>query len=256
MVASMDENISRVLAVLPDNTLVVFTSDNGPAMMPVKIWPDGWPTGVLAGSAGPLNGHKGQFLEGGIREPLLLRWPTRLRPGSVYHQPVSTMDLYPTLCAAAGAAVPAGTTLDGVNLLPYLTGQDSGKPHDILFWKNGESGAVREGDWKLLVSQRQPKVQLFNLISDIGEQHNLAADRPNLAKRLHRAWLEWSSTLPPRASSVARTANAKPAQDRAALFTMKDKIRDDKLSRNEFLANQPDLKTGNARFDRQDIGLP
>jgi arylsulfatase A-like enzyme len=98
MVASMDENIGRVLDALPENTLVAFTSDNGPARMPVEKWPDGWPTGVLAGSAGPLNGHKGQFLEGGIREPFLLRWPGKIEAGSVYSQPISTMDLYPTFC--------------------------------------------------------------------------------------------------------------------------------------------------------------
>ena len=101
MVASMDENIGRVLAALPENTLVAFTSDNGPAKMPVEKWPDGWPKGMLNGSAGPLNGHKAQFFDGGIREPFLLRWPGKLKPGSVYRQPVSTMDLYPTFCAAA-----------------------------------------------------------------------------------------------------------------------------------------------------------
>ena len=127
MVASLDENIGRVLAALPDNTLVAFTSDNGPAKMPVEKWPDGWPKGMLNGSAGPLNGHKGQFLDGGIREPFLLRWPGKLKPGSVYRQPVSTMDLYPTFCAAAGAPVPAGTRLDGVNLLPFLTGEKTGR---------------------------------------------------------------------------------------------------------------------------------
>jgi arylsulfatase A-like enzyme len=119
MVASLDENIGRVLTALPENTLVAFTSDNGPAKMPVEKWPDGWPKGMLNGSAGPLNGHKGQFLDVGIREPFLLRWPGKLKPGSVFGQSVSTMDLHPTFCAAAGARVPAGTQLDGVNLLPF-----------------------------------------------------------------------------------------------------------------------------------------
>jgi arylsulfatase A-like enzyme len=252
MVASMDENIGRVLAALPDNTLVAFTSDNGPAKMPVLKWPDDWPTGVLAGSAGTLNGHKGQFLDGGIREPFLLRWTGRLEPGSVYRQAVSTMDLYPTFCAAAGAPLPADTTLDGVNLLPFLTGDKSGSPHEILFWKNGSNGAVRQGDWKLLVSQWQPKLQLFHLADDIGEQHDLASEQPELVARLHQAWLDWSATLPPRANPVSAKPAAKPPQERAALFAMKDKDGDGNLTREEFLANQTDPEAAQTRFDTWD----
>ena len=255
MVASLDENLGRVLAVLPPNTLVAFTSDNGPARMPVEKWPEGWPTGTLNGSAGPLNGHKGQFLDGGYREPYLLRWPGKLTAGSVYRQPVSTMDLYPTFCAAAGAPIPAGTTLDGVNLLPFLTGQQAGAPHEILFWKNGENGAVRQGDWKLLLSPRQPRRQLFNLADDIGEKRDLAGDQPELVERLHQAWLDWSGKLPPRANPVTAkpaAGAAKPAQDRAALFALKDKDRDGKLSRDEFLGNQTDPEAAKTRFDKWD----
>ena len=255
MVASMDENIGRVLAALPDDALVVFTSDNGPAKMPVRNWPDGWPVDVLAGSAGPLNGHKAQFLEGGIREPFLLRWPAKLRPGSVYHQPVSTMDIYATLCAAADAPIPSGTKLDGVNLLPFLTGEENGAPHDILFWKNGENGAVREGDWKLLVSQWRPKLQLFNLADDIGEKRDLADDKPELAERLHKAWLDWSAKLPPRANPIRKKTSAakkQSSQDRAGLFARKDKDGNGKLSREEFLANQIDAEAAKTRFDKWD----
>jgi len=204
MIASMDENIGRVLAALPQNTLVVFTSDNGPAMGSPRIvvWPDHWPKEILVGSAGPLNGHKAQFFEGGIREPFLLRWPGKLKAGEVYRQPVSTMDLYATFCAAAGAPVPDGTKLDGVNLLPFLTSEKTGPPHKILFWKNGENGAVREGDWKLLLSAQEPKRQLFNLADDIGETHDLAREKPDVVERLHKAWLDWSAPLPPRANPL------------------------------------------------------
>lgn len=207
MVASLDENIGKLLAKLKaarleENTLVVFTADNGPAMGSprIKVWPQGWPEGILVGSAGPLNGYKAKFLEGGFREPFILRWPARLKAGEVFRQPVSTMDLYPTFCAAAGAPVPDGTQLDGVNLLPHLLGEKSSAPHDILFWKNGEDGAVRQGDWKLLLSPWQPKRQLFNLADDIGEKRDLAAGKPELVAKLHQAWLDWSATLPPRAN--------------------------------------------------------
>ncbi|MCX7044142.1 MAG: sulfatase-like hydrolase/transferase [Candidatus Sumerlaeota bacterium] len=261
MVASMDENIGRVLAALPEDTLVVFTSDNGPAKMPVILWPKDWTSGTLAGSAGPLNGHKGQFLEGGIREPFILRWPAKLKPGSLYRQPVSTMDLYPTFCAAAGAPIPAGVALDGVNLLPFLTDEKPVAPHPILFWKNGENGAVREGDWKLLVNQWQPKLQLFNLADDIGEKRDLASDKPELTGRLSKAWLDWSATLPPCANpepakpgkGKPAAAGANPVQDRAALFQTKDKNGDGKLSREEFLAGQSDMEAAKTRAEKWDV---
>ncbi|QNN23744.1 sulfatase-like hydrolase/transferase [Planctomycetales bacterium ZRK34] len=205
MVASMDENIARVLsklddAGLTDNTLVVFASDNGPAKMPVKVWPKDWPVDFLLGSAGPLAGHKAQFLEGGIREPFIFRWPAKLKAGQVYRQPISTLDLYATCCAAAGIEVPDGTHTDGVNLLPYLRGQQTGAPHDILFWKLDDRGAVRQGDWKLVLQSWKPKRQLFNLADDIGEQHDLSDQHPELTGRLHQAWLDWSAPFPPRAN--------------------------------------------------------
>ncbi|MBM3860797.1 MAG: sulfatase [Verrucomicrobia bacterium] len=252
MIASMDENIGRVLAALPKNTLVAFTSDNGPAMgsSRIVVWPEGWPEKILVGSAGPLNGHKAQFLEGGIRVPFLVRWPGQLKAGSVYRQPVSTMDLYATFCAAAGAAVPEGTKLDGVNLLPFLTGKNTGAPREILFWKNGEDGAVRHGDWKLFLSSSEPKRQLFHLGEDIGEQRDLAGEKPDIAQRLHKAWQDWSATVPPRANPPP--AKGKSTQDRPAIFKTKDKDRDGKLTREEFLANQQDPKTAKLRFDQWD----
>lgn len=224
MIASLDENVGKVLAqlktaCLEQNTLVAFTADNGPAMGSPRIvvWPNGWPEQFLVGSAGPLNGYKGQFLEGGIREAFLLRWPARLTAGQVYRQPVSTMDLYATFCAAAGAPVPAGTRLDGVNLLPHLTGEKQHAPHEILFWKNGDDGAVRQGDWKLLIRRWQPTLQLFNLAVDIGEKHDLAAEKPEVVERLHSAWLKWSQPLPPRANpQPAKPAKGKPAKGKPA----------------------------------------
>ncbi|MEI7730530.1 MAG: sulfatase-like hydrolase/transferase [Verrucomicrobiota bacterium] len=267
MIASLDENIACVLAKLKaagleQNTLVVFTSDNGPAMGSpnIKVWPENWPKKILVGSAGPLRGYKAQFFEGGIREPFIVRWPATLKAGDTYRQPVSTMDLYATFCAAAGAPVPAGTKLDGVNLLPYLSGEKAGVPHEILFWKNGDQGAVRQGDWKLVISALQPKLQLFNLAADIGEQNDLSGEQPKWVEKLHRAWLDWSTPLPPRANpqsaqagkGKAATAGAKLPQDRAALFDQKDQNHDGKLSLDEFLANQTDPETAKKRFAQWD----
>lgn len=235
LLASLDENIGRVLAALPENTIVAFVSDNGPAKMPVPIWPEGWPKNVLAGSAGPLRGQKGQFLEGGIRVPFLLRWPGRLKAGTEFKHPVSTMDLYPTFCAAAGIPIPAGTKLDGVNLLPHLSGAEEGMPHDMLFWKSGEEGAVRHGDWKLVIGPSEPAMQLFNLAADVGEKRDVADDNPEVLQQLRKAWLDWSAAFPPRAnprppgSTPGRTARgttgaaAKPQLN--VLFVAVDDLR-------------------------------
>ncbi len=218
MLASLDENIGRVLAKLKtagidENTIVFFVSDNGPEAGAPKIWQEGWPKNIIVGSAGPLNGHKGDFLEGGIRAPFIVRWPAQLKAGVTFNRPVSTMDIYPTLCAVAGAAVPPGTKLDGVNLMPYLRGDRTGAPHKALFWKNGERGAVREGDWKLVLGAPSP--QLFNLAADIGEQHDLSAAQPELVKKLQQEWRDWSATLPPPAGPRSRqpaVAPLKPVQ--------------------------------------------
>jgi len=258
MLAALDENVGRVLAALPENTLVVFTSDNGPAKAGAQVWPADMPKDLLLGSAGPLNGHKATFYEGGIREPFIVRWSGRLKAGSVYPQAVSTMDLYPTFLAAAGAAVPEGTKLDGVNLLPFLGGEKSGAPHEILFWKHGENGAVRQGDWKLFLSPSQPKRQLFNLADDIGEKQDRAAEKPELTEKLYKAWLDWSAALPPRANpapakagkgkQAAAPGSAEKIQERIALFETKDKNRDGQLSWEEFFTRQTDEETGRARF--------
>lgn len=258
MIASLDENVGRVLAQLETSglardTLVVFVSDNGPARGSryIKVWPDGWPEAVLVGSSGPLSGYKGQLSEGGIRVPYLLRWPGVLPAGEVYHQPVSTMDLYPSFCAAAGAAAPAETRLDGVDLLPLLRAQ-AGPAHDRLFWKiattGGESGAVRQGDWKLLISGAGPTLRLFNLAEDIAEQHDLAAEQPERAKELHQAWLAWNGALPPRATPAKR-----PPQDRSTLFGSKDRNKDGKLDCDEFMVNQQDPQAARLRFDAWDL---
>ncbi len=210
MVALLDENIGRVLDKLRDaglehNTLVALVSDNGPARGSGKLrgWRDDWPEETLLGSADPLSGHKAQCREGGIRVPFILRWPARLQPGQVYTRPVSTLDLYPTFCAAAGAPLPAGTKLDGVDLLPYLAGDQAGDPHDTLFWKPHAGGAVRHKQWKLLV-ETWGKVRLFDLEDDPGEENDLARKQPELTEQLHQAWLQWSEAFPGAASQQAK----------------------------------------------------
>ena len=217
MVASLDENIGRVLnelsaAGLLDNTLIVFVSDNGPAPPLAVGWKPEWPAELTVGSAGPLRGRKAQFYEGGIREPFIAYWPAKLKAGT-YGRPVSTLDLYPTLCALAGATIPASIKLDGVNLLPYLLGEKPDAPHRRLFWGKLDKtrgdrilGAVREGDWKLVIQHWEPKLQLFDLADDPGEKNDLAAKEPERVRILQQAWQEWSARLAPPASGAAKSA--------------------------------------------------
>jgi len=211
MVAALDENIGRVLdklqaAGLANNTLVAFVSDNGPARGSayLKGWHDNWPKQTLLGSAGLLNGHKAQHYEGGIRVPFLLRWLGRLKAGQVFRKPAITLDLYPTFLAAAGASPTPSTHLDGVDLLPYLTGAKAGSPHQRLFWKSHHGGAIREGDWKLVI-EATGKTRLFDLRADVGEKRDLAAEKPDVARRLHAAWKAWSAPMPPSARDVAES---------------------------------------------------
>ncbi len=204
MVAAIDEGVGQILKTLRDegleeNTLVAFVSDNGPDSADPRYahWEDDWPKKVLMGSAGPLNGSKAMFLEGGLRVPFILKWPGKIEEGQVYTEPVMSFDLYPTFCSAAGTSVPAGTISDGVDLIPYLEGMRKGSPHEVLYWKADGFGALRKGDWKLLVNPTEPFQQLFNLKDDIGESIDLAKKQPALLASLKTEYTAWTNTLPP-----------------------------------------------------------
>src|SRR5205823_2438547 len=124
---------------------------------------------------------------GGIRVPFFASWPVRLPAGKTYDQPVITLDFLPTALAAAGA--PATAHIDGVNLLPHLTGQTAAAPHEALYWRFGPQKAVRAGKWKLVdwrnfAEKRDSGWQLYDVSQDIGEQHDLAAANPQLVAEL------------------------------------------------------------------------
>ncbi len=204
MVAALDDNVGRILDTLraqqlEENTLVIFLSDNGPAKGGPHIegWKPDWPKQLIVGSAAPLRGAKTDLYEGGIREPFIVRWPARLAAGATYRPSVTAMDLLPTLCAAAGAAVPATTVVDGVDLMPFLRGDRTGVPHETIFWKIKSSAALRRGDWKLMMLAPEFRPQLYDLATDIGESRDLAAEKPDLTRELHVAWQAWNQTMPP-----------------------------------------------------------
>jgi arylsulfatase A-like enzyme len=156
----------------------------------------------------PLRGFKAQTWEGGIRVPFLAQWKGALPAGKVYEQPVIQLDILPTVLAAASVESRAEWKLDGVNLLPYLTGKQKGAPHEALYWRFGQQIAVRMGNWKLVKAPGANAAQgefqtnattegahLYNLAGDVGEQNNLAEKEPGKLKQLAAAWDKWNAEL-------------------------------------------------------------
>ena len=191
MTAAMDDAVGRVLAALrenglQENTLVFFYSDNG------------GPTPETTSRNDPLRGYKGQVFEGGIRVPFMVQWPGTLPAGEVYREMVMGFDVHATALAAAGIPMPADKPPDGVDLLPYLLGRRTGRPHESLFWRAGRQHGARVGDWKLVHSPRQGGADmLFNLADDIGEQTDLAATQPDRLRELQGIYDAWDRQMMP-----------------------------------------------------------
>jgi len=188
MTAAMDDAIGRVLAKLrelglEDNTLLFFYSDNG------------GPTRNTTSRNDPLRGFKGNVWEGGIRVPFMVQWPGKLPAGELYREMIMGFDVHATALAAAGVSMPADKSLDGVNLVPYLTGETKGTPHDRLFWRSGDrKHAARVGDWKL-VRETGGEAELYNLQNDISETRNLAEIEPEVLESMQAAYAEWDSQM-------------------------------------------------------------
>ena len=174
MIRALDRSVGRINAALEEeglaeNTVVVFTSDNGGA---------GYIG--LPGVNEPFRGWKISQFEGGIRVPLFMKWPARIPAGTKSEVPVAHIDMMPTLAAAADAPAPKGVEIDGRNLLPLATGAGAEDwDRETLFWQSGHYRVVRHGDWKLQVTARPDKKWLFNLAEDPTEQNNLASIRPD-----------------------------------------------------------------------------
>ncbi|TMP03643.1 sulfatase [Pseudoalteromonas sp. S3178] len=166
---------------LDDNTIVVFSNDNG------------GPSDKNASNNAPLAGTKSNQLEGGIRVPFLISWPKHIKPGSTYDYPVSTLDLLPTFYSAAqGKAL--GNDIDGVDLLPYIQGKNTARPHKVMYWKKENRAVIRDNDWKLIRYPDRP-AELYDLSSDISEQTDLAAKNPERVKTMFKSLFEWELTL-------------------------------------------------------------
>ena len=188
MVSALDDAVGAIVMALKEtqtesNTLVIFLNDNG------------GPIYTRIQSNEPLRLGKLFLFEGGIRVPMIMSWPGVLEDDSVYQKPVSSMDIYPTLCAAAGIKLPSELQLDGVDLLPHLNGEKKAAPHKSLFWSNGPNKAVRIEQWKMI--QAHDHVWLFDLENDIAESKNLAKAKPEILKQLQAELNQWQAQMKP-----------------------------------------------------------
>lgn len=192
MLANLDNSVGAVMkqlraSGLEENTIVFFLSDNG------------GPTRELTSSNLPLRGSKGQMYEGALRVPFMMQWKGSIPPGQVYEKTVSSFDIFAT-AAANSKGVNAPKQIEGVDLIPYVTGKNSGTPHKTLFWRQGGKTAMRHGDWKLvrMGGRKGPgkaKWELYNLANDLSEQTDLAKSHPERLRELVDLWLKMNSEM-------------------------------------------------------------
>ena len=189
MMSAIDDGAGRVLDTLDDldlaeSTLVFYLSDNGGATSNGSI-------------NSPLRGYKGDVYDGGMRVPFAFRWNGKIEGGKDFDHPVSSMDILATIAALSGAKLAPERPLDGVNLIPYLTGKETGAPHESLFWLDYDDGesAVRLGADKLVVLGKENSTALYQLSNDIDESEDLTKSNPKKAKRLQKELNAWTGQL-------------------------------------------------------------
>lgn len=191
MVSAVDDGVGRILEVLKannldENTIVVFLSDNGGASN-------------NASDNGPLRGLKGDLFEGGVRVPFAIRWKGVIPQGQSYDKAVSSLDIMATIVAQTNVKINPNRPLDGVDLIPFLTGKDSGTPHDFLFWRKWEQNAmaIRQGNYKLVSNknQKQSPPELYDLSLDGSENTNIEFKEKEIYNNLYSEWKKLNSHM-------------------------------------------------------------
>ncbi|NOY41691.1 MAG: arylsulfatase [Planctomycetes bacterium] len=194
MVTHMDRDIGMIMKLvqdlgLDDNTIIMFTSDNGPAYNRLA-----GSDSVFFNSTGPLRGRKGSVYEGGIRVPLVARWPKQIAAGSKSDHQAAFWDLLPTLCEVVDTAPPS--EIDGISFAPTLLAQGNQQDHDYLYWEfpaYGGQQAIRVGDWKAVrqkIFKGRMQIELYNLATDIAEQHDVAVEHPERVAEMKKLMAE------------------------------------------------------------------
>ena len=221
MITSVDESVGRIVKLLDDldlsrNTLVIFSSDNGGVGGYVR---EGIKKAGDVTDNAPLRGGKGMLTEGGVRVPWIFRWPGKIAKGES-DQPITSVDLLPTLLDVAEATPPRDQSLDGVSLMKLLTSGGKEKLNrDAIYWhfpgylgagqnswRTTPAGAIRSGDWKLLEYFEDNRLELYNLRDDLGEKQDLASKFPARAQELHSKLLAWRKSV--HASMPAKNSSA------------------------------------------------
>ena len=190
MVDEMDQGIGRILEALDrqelaDNTIVWFLSDHG---------------GLKRTSDNrPLRGAKGNGYEGGLRVPLVVRWPGHIQPGTILDHPVTSLDIGATSLALAGGSVEQAD-LDGVDITGYMTGKTDNAPHELLYWHLGSgpeevTGVLRDGDYKLIL--KRGKLEIYDLKNDLSESTDISQDQPKRTERMLAQWKTWNKSNQP-----------------------------------------------------------
>lgn len=214
MISDLDEHVGTILERikhhgLKDNTIVIFTSDNGTTHLgsDPEFHIGGCDATFFNSTAG-LRGYKGSCYEGGIRIPCIIKWPGKIRAGSVNNAPTYFPDWFPTLAKIGNAKIPADTMLDGIDLADVFTGNENPKREELMIWDFHNYGgiiAIRDGKWKavrtgLLKQGKNGGInkawELYNIDNDLGEQEDLADQHPEIIKRLEKAWLETRTIEP------------------------------------------------------------
>ena len=211
MIASVDESVGRVLAVLDElvlaeNTVVIFSSDNGGVGGYVREGVGRNANDITDNT--PLRSGKGSLYEGGIRDPFIVRWPGVARPGSSCDVPAIHVDVYPTLLEIVGATPPANYALDGESLVPLLRNPGASLRRDAIYqhfpgylgigqdqWRTTPVGLIQAGDWKLMEFFEDGRLELYNLRDDLGETKNLAAQMPDKARELRARLVAWRQAI-------------------------------------------------------------
>jgi len=187
MIEALDDAVGLVLQklrnlALDQNTIIIFLSDNGGA------------TYTRGTDNKPLSGGKCTNFEGGLLVPFFIKYPGSAHTNKVYQEPVSSLDIFTTIAAVTQTRLPAGRIYDGVNLLPFIEGKADSVPHNTFYWRSGYSKAMRKGNWKLYINEKDKKTFLFNLAEDREELHDQSANKADIDRDLLKMLQQWEQT--------------------------------------------------------------